>query len=291
MNEQSALYQVARSIYRFLRSDLYFGLLHRPIGRAKHRALLENSPRDDAHTYTCFCRSPGQLDALAGPVIDRFLARGGKRLVINLFAASNGAEPYTIASELSYRRPQLDFTLVASELHPELVATAQQATYTMEEITQGQPVPPGFLSRTFDRWEDGRYVVKPQHRQRVSFQQADLLSPELPEKFAPADVVFAQNVLFHLRPALARQAFANLVRMVRPGGQLFLDGMELDMRVELTRQAGLEPLDYEVRRIYQDARRHVPENWWDFYYGSEPYSYLTADRTRRYCTIFEAPAC
>lgn len=290
MNETSALYRSARSLYRFVRSDLYFGFLHRPIGKAKHRALLARSSRDNAHTYTCFFRSPLQLEALVGPVIDRFLARGGKDLVINLFAASNGAEPFTIASELSHRRPGLDFKIFASDLHPELIEFAREATYTMEEITQGKVVPAQFLARTFDLVAGDRYVVKPHLRERVSFHQADLASPGLPGRFPQADLVFAQNVLFHLPPVLARVAFENLQRVVRPGGHLFVEGMELDMRVELTRRARLEPFEHNVRGIYDEARRHVPENWWDYYYGSEPYSSLTPDRARRYCTIFEAAA-
>ena len=85
---------------------------------------------------------------------------------------------------------------------------------------------------------------------------------------------------------MARRAFAQVLAVLRPGGVLFIDGMELDMRVELTRRAGLRPLDYRVREIYQYSRRHTPENWWDIYYGNEPYSPLATERLRRYATIF-----
>lgn len=287
MNKNSLVYKSARSIYRVLRTDLYFGVLHLPIGRAKHRKLLEKSARDNAHTYTCFCRSPPQLDVLVGPVIEALQQKGVRAPVINVFAGSNGSEAYTIASELFHRRPGLEFTIRASDLHRELVEKAESATYSIEEITQGVSVPAAFIARTFNQVGD-RYVVKPHLKQRVSFEQADLLSEELPRQFPAADLVFAQNVFFHLPPTLARKAFANVLKVAKPHARLFLDGMELDMRVELTRRAGLTPVDCKVREIYSYSRRHIPENWWDYYFGNEPYSYFSAHRLPRYCTIFEA---
>ncbi|MBS1151544.1 MAG: CheR-type methyltransferase [Myxococcaceae bacterium] len=286
MNKQSLVYRSARAVYRFFRSELYFGVVHLPIGRAKHKAVLAKSVRNDSHTYTCFYRSPMQMEALVGPVVEGLQRKGVRALTIHVFAGSNGGEAYTIASELLHRRPELEFTIRASDLHPHMVEQAGRASYTLQEITQGVSVPEEFIARTFDRDGD-RYVVRPHIKQRVSFEQADLLSEQLPQQFPPADLVFAQNVLFHLPPPLARQAFGNILRVLKPHARIFLDGMELDMRVELTQRAGLKPLDYKVRQIYGYSRRHIPENWWDYYYGNEPYSVFSTDRLARYCTIFE----
>lgn len=256
-----------------------------PYFRARHRALLRVADRSNAHTYTSFYRSPAQLDALCGPVLEHLLGARRGPLSILVFAGSTGAEAYTLASELSFRYPDLDFGIHASDLHAETVAKAQSATYTLAEITQGLEVPRDFIERTFDRnGED--YLVKPHIRARVRFETADLLAPGLGARFQPADIVVAQNVLFHMPEAMARRAFAQVLAVLRPGGVLFIDGMELDMRVELTRRAGLRPLDYRVREIYQYSRRHIPENWWDIYYGNEPYSPLATERLRRYATIF-----
>jgi chemotaxis methyl-accepting protein methylase len=286
----SPLYRSARFVYRVARDDLFYGTLHLPIGRARQRALLQRTTRSDSHTYTCFHRSPAQLEALVGPVLSRLEERRAGRLQITVFAGSNGGEAYTIASTLLERRPVLDFSIRASDLHREMVEHATRATYSLREITQDQQVPEGFIARTFDRQGD-QYVVKAPIRERVRFEQADLLSPLLPAKFPPAPLVFAQNVFFHLPPELAEKAFWNVLATVAPGGFLFLDGMELDMRVALTEKASLEPLDHRVKEIYDHSRLHTPRNWWDFYWGNEPFSYLAANRTRRYCTIFERPQC
>ena len=283
------LRNVARSAYRFVRNDLLLGFVLVPYGRMRQRALLERADRSNSHTYTSFYRSPVQLEALVGPVLSHLEQRGVKSPSILLLAGSIGAEAYTIASELRARRPDLDFHIRASDLHEHTVQRGQEASYTLHEITQGLSVPDEFIQRTFDVVDD-RYVVKPDIRARVTFEQADLLSPDLTKQFPLADIVFAQNVLFHMPASMARQAFASIIKLLKPGSVLFIDGMEVDMRVELTEAAGLVPLDYKVREIYTYSRRHIPAFWWRFYYGNEPYFALSSKKLARYATIFTVPS-
>ena len=272
-------------IREFIRSRIYYGFVLLPYLRAKHRELLRNVERSNSHTYTCFHRSPWQLAALTGPALDYLRASEDRKLTITVFAGSNGAEAYTIASELLARRPDVEFSITASDLHQEMVDNAVAAVYSLQEISQGLHVPSEFIARTFDKVGDD-YVVKPSIRSKVTFVQADLLDPKLQQHFPPADIVIAQNVLFHMPPDLARRAFESIVRFLKCRSVLFLDGMELDMRVELTKQARLKPLDFKIREIYEYSRRHIPENWWDIYYGNEPYFPLSRDKRRRYGTIF-----
>jgi len=282
------LSSLARKLYKFAKNDVLIGLLLIPYGRMRQRSLRKRSNRSDSHTYTSFYRSPLQLEALMGPVLSHFERRGITSPTILLFAGSNGAEAYTIASELTARRPDLDFHIRASDLHEHTVRHAEEASYTLDEITQGLTVPDEFLQRTFDVI-DGRYVVKPEIRGRVSFEQADLLAPNFSDQFVPADIVFVQNVLFHMPPAMARQAFAAVLRLLKPGSVLFIEGMELDMREELTRAAGLSPLDYKIKAIYNYSRQHIPTLWWRYYFGNEPYFGLARNKYARYSTIFTVP--
>jgi chemotaxis protein methyltransferase CheR len=286
---EGVAFRAARRGRRVARSRLYYGLLHgvvlRSRAQARHRACVATAERSDHHTYTAFYRSPPQLAALTGPVLERLLAGGGPEVSILVLAASNGAEAYTIASELLARQPDLRFSIVASDLHQEMVDRGVAATYTLAEITQDHDVPPEFLDRTFDRDGDA-YTVKPAIRERVTFVQADLLDDHLADHFAPADIVIAQNVLCHMPPDMARQAFANLTPLLKPNAVLLLEGMDLDLRVQLTRAAGLRPLPFSVKRIYAYSRRHMAANWWDYYYGAEPYFALARHRSRRYGTIF-----
>lgn len=280
---------LAKKGYRFARNRLWYGTVLLPYGRAKHRKLLKSSERLNNHTYTCFYRSPAQLDALTGPVLTRLAsALGDGELSVLVFAGSNGSEAYTLASELRYRRPQLKFKIRASDLHEETVQKAKLAEYTLQEITQGLPVPETFLERTFERHGEV-YRVRPEIRQRVTFEVADLFDEGLSKRFTPAHIVFAQNVFFHMPPDMAQAAFERVLAFVKPGGAFFCDGMELDMREALTVKRRLEPLDYRHQEIYEHSRLHIPPKWWEYYWGNEPYVPWAKQRLRRYGTVFWVP--
>jgi chemotaxis methyl-accepting protein methylase len=270
----------------FLKSKVLYGPVTYPYGVLKHAWLLATCDRTQSHTYTCFYRTPSQLEALAGPVLEALGGPAlGRPLEIVVLACSNGAEAYTIASFLSRRLPGLDFKITAADLHQEMVEYGRAASYSEQEALQSEFIDAEFVSSTFDKVGD-RYVVKPEIRARVSFTQANLLDEGLAKQFAPADVVTAQNVLFHLRPNDARKAFRNLVKLLKPRSALLIDGMDQPLRIELTREQGLEPVRHKARAIYRESRVHTPIDWWHYYWGSEPYSPLRRDRARRYGTIF-----
>jgi len=282
------LRQLPGAAYWYLKSKLLYGVLTLPYGAYKHTRLLRTVERTSTHTYTCFYRSPAQLRALTGPVMD-FLGhpeKAGQRLDIVLMACSSGAEVYTMASWLMQHYPNLDFHIQASDLHQSMADKAARGEYTEAEALQSEYITRDFVERTFDRQGD-LYVVKPEIRAKATFSQANLLDSEgLKDRFGPAQLVFAQNVLFHLDPSNVRVAFANLYRMLAPRSALFIEGMDQDLRIELTKEYGLDPLLDDHQNIYSETRVHTPKDWWNYYWGSEPYFPLRSERDRRYGTIF-----
>lgn len=274
-----------KSAYRFLKYEFFYGTLLYHYGVARHKALLEGTTRSQSHTYTRFYRSPGQLEALTGPVMEHVLQKTpSSPLRVLIFAGSNGAESYTLASTLLTTFPDLEFEILASDLHDEMVERANEAVYSPEEIHYWA-TPPEFVEQTFNK-SNGHYSVRPEVRSHVSFQQADLLDPNVLQQFAPADLVFMQNVLCHLDVEPATIAFWTAVKLMKHNSALFIDGMSLDLREELTTEADLVPLDFKVREIHEFARTHVGERWWNYYYGMEPYARWHRDSVRRFATIF-----
>ena len=264
------------------------GAVFFPYGVRKHKRLLETCARTSVHTYTCFLRAPAQLAAIAGPVLE-FLGspqNDGRPIEILMFACSNGAEAFTLASWLTTQVPTLNFRITASDLHQELVDRCRAAEYSADEALQSEYMTPEFLDATFERRGE-RYVVRSHIRDKVSFRQASILDTDyLSKNFAPADIVTAQNVLFHLTPADARAAFANVVSFLKPRGVLLIEGMDTELRIELTRRHSLLPLRSGLKAIYAETRVHTPEDWWNYYWGTEPYFPLRSEKERRYGTIF-----
>jgi len=286
MIKNSLPYRFLRSIYRFIKQRIYYGLILLPYGRRKHKELLATSDRKNDHTYTSFYRSPVQLALLTGPVLDYLNKQSDKRITVNVFASSNGAEAYTIASALLATHPDLDFHLFASDLHQSMVDKANSATYSLQEITQGLDVSKEFMAQTFDKIDSELYRVKESIQNRITFTQADLLSDTLTQQFAKADIVFAQNVLFHMPPSMARKAFKNIIHFLDSKSVLFIDGMEIDMRGELIKETGMLPLTKDIRKVYEYSRMHISDDWWNHYWGNEPYFPFARDKNYRYGTIF-----
>jgi chemotaxis protein methyltransferase CheR len=277
---------LGRRYAAFKRRFLYDTLLY-PYGAWRHNQVLNSGERSSVHTFTRFHRVPEQLDALTGPVLD-FLG-GGKlpeRLRVLVLAGSTGAEAYTIASVLTAAHPSLWFHIESSDLHQELVDLATEGVYPRADVFADQRISEDFVTQTFDSAEGSSLSVRAELKSKISFSQADLLEASLVEKYDAADVVFVQNVFFHLPPALAEAAFGNVIRLLKPRSALFIDGISLDAKVSLTKEFGLEPLPYRYREIYESSRHHIALNWWQYYYGCEPFRRTARDRVRRYSSVF-----
>jgi chemotaxis methyl-accepting protein methylase len=247
--------------------------------RFRHRITLLTDNREQSH-YTHFVRLPTQFEALCGPVLDYLELDRPLRIVV--IGCSIGKEPYSISSELLHRRPGLDFGIDAYDLVEEVVERARTARYDDEDIASHDAVPAEFIERTFDR-EGGAYIVRQPIRERVTFGQLDVFSEAI-GGIEPADVVYVQNFLFHLKPALAHRAFDQACRLLRPRAALFIDGIDLPVRTRAARRNGLTPLRYKIREIHDENERHY--GWPYQYWGLEPYDARRRDRDWRYGTIF-----
>ncbi|MFV8819487.1 CheR family methyltransferase [Haliea sp. E17] len=271
---------------RYIKRNILYDLLLYPYGQKRHRQLTAEAERNNHHTHTSFYRSPGQLEALVGPVVQYLLqGRNPGKLIINIFAGSSGAEAYTMASVLVHAFPGLDFHINCSDLHSDKVEEAKLARFSLQQITQGLPIPLLFLEKTFDRTGDC-YTVKPGLSKHVSFSCSDIISGKLSEEYELADIVCAQNVFCHMSNEMTTTAFYNVISTAKERSAVFIDGMNPDLRARLTTEVGLQPLEFKHKEIYQHARLHLSPAWWRYYYGREPYLFFKSDKLRRYSTIF-----
>jgi hypothetical protein len=101
-----------------------------------------------------------------------------------------------------------------------------------------------------------------------------------------ADVVVAQNFLYHLPRPMARRAFAHLFTMMKPRSALLIDGVDLDMRTRLTGEAGLRPCLAGLEQIHAESRAFRGYAWPRIYWGLEAFDSRRGDAQRRYATIF-----
>ena len=250
----------------------------------RHQWVLWFGRRENV-TFTQFLRLPRQYEVLCGPVVDFLCPADAKEpLRILIFGCSNGAEPVSIASTLMSRRPDLDFTIVATDIEPAMVEKGAGGRYTRSELDMMATLDPAFVAATFIE-RDGAFEVRPEIRARISFRIADVLDDDV-ARLGPADLVVAQNFLYHLSRGQARRAFAHVRAAMKPRSALLLDGMDIDLRQSLTRQAGLEPLDCMIADIHADSAVLRGPAWPWTYWGLEPFDVRRRDWRRRYATIY-----
>jgi len=264
--------------------------LRRFVARAEHAVTLRFARRKNI-LFTEFRRVPTQLDVLAGPVLEFLRGGNGGRadaaeaLRIVLFGCSIGAEPYSIAATLRDRSPDLRLDIECFDIEPSVVARACAARYAVDEVARMRHVTPEFIERTFDRAEPD-LVVKPAIAAGIRCSVGNVLDRSLVDSLAPADIVIAQNFLFHLSRADAARAFRHLDSLLKPRSALFIDGMDVDLRTRLTSAAGLEPCAAELERIHGESSLERGYAWPRVYWGLEPFNPRRTDAVRRYSTIF-----
>ena len=253
----------------------------------RYRLRLHFQPRQN-HIYTQFYRFPTQLAVLMDDVLPRLLAgrtpTADDPLEVAVFACCSGEEAYTLAYMLSTRVPGVPIRVRGYDIVPELVEQAKAGSYTREHVYSSPFVTDELVAAMFDQSGD-KLSVKSQFASLASFAIGDITDAAYMAGLPRADLVFAQNVLFHLPRPIARRAFENLVSGLRPGGAFFVNGMDTDMRAKLTKQYGLEPVAQRIAEIHEEARVDRGANWASSYWGREPLK-RTGDWVRRYCTIY-----
>ncbi len=250
--------------------------------RARHKISLHVAKRENS-TFTGFLRLPTQFDALAGPVLNHVKAGGTKKIVLHVYGCSNGAEAYTVASVL--KRKGIDFEVSGFDINEEMVTKARNGVYSTDEIFNNKIITDEFVQYTFLK-EGGFYRIRPEIKEHVSFKVGDVLNLHADGPCGRCDILFAQNFLFHMKRPVAKRALFNLFGVLKPRAAIFLDGTDLDIRTKLTKREGLKPLDYEIEKIHNEARRARAIGWPYSYWGLEPFTNSMSNWKRRYSTIF-----
>ncbi|WP_372839387.1 protein-glutamate O-methyltransferase CheR [Phaeovulum sp.] len=151
------------------------------------------------------------------------------RLKVWSAAASNGAEAYTAAmvlAEAAKRGPPFDFAVLGTDVSSEMVAEARRAIYPATMIA---PVPEPLRLRYFLQQRStgnlAQVRVVPELRQRVRFQQLNLIDEKLPID-RDVDVIFLRNVLIYFDPPTQKAVVRRLAKHLRPSGVLILGHTE-----------------------------------------------------------------
>jgi chemotaxis protein methyltransferase CheR len=180
---------------------------------------------------TSFFRDVHPFDVFRRNIIPALLLERArlKRLSIWCGAASTGQEPYSIAliiKECGLPLAGWTTQLIATDLSMDILAKARAAVFSQLDVNRGLPAP--MLIKYFEKigleWR-----LKEDIRRMVDFRHLNLIEtwPPLPE----LDVAFLRNVLIYFDVPTKKAIFAKLSKSIRPGGYLFLGGVETTLNL------------------------------------------------------------
>jgi SAM-dependent methyltransferase len=257
----------------------------RAYGTCLHELVRRRADRD-MYLGTHFLRNRPALELMRRLVHQK---ETGAPLKVAILGCSVGVEVYSILWTLRSGRPDLELTVQALDISPEVVRVAEQGIYSaaVSELVSW-PIFDGLTDREraemFD-WHGDVGTIKPWLREGVTWQVGDASDPSLITSLGPQDLVVANNFLCHMPPRTAKPCLRNLAQLVSPGGHLFVTGVDLDVRTQVAVELGWEPVP-ELRAEIHDGDPLVRNDWPWRWWGLEPLNRRRPDWETRYTAVF-----
>ena len=228
-------------------------------GMHLHAVVRQTDKRDQNHS-TLFFRNRAEL-ALLTRLVER--KEAGDTLRIAVMGCSKGAEVYSIMAALRLARPDLKIDVSGVDISEDILKFAREGVYSLssaDEVrtavnTYGteseivayhttrdqrglslfERVTPIEMEAMFER-EGDRATVKAWLRQGTSWHCGSADDPNLALTLGQQDVVVANRFLCHMKPAAAESCLRHLAGLVKPGGYLFVSGVDLDVRERVAKE-------------------------------------------------------
>jgi SAM-dependent methyltransferase len=276
---------ITRALWRRLPPDLQ---RFRPVlrlGQFLHRiVLMRNAGIRWQNPGTHFVRNRAELAFLA-------------RLVGNLppkapfsvamLGASVGAEATSMAWAMVAARPDIALDIHASDIDPTVIEIARGGVY-QADTREFLLIEEAEIQALFEPGHEGGYKVRDVWRKPIHWHVFDATRPDIVAEIGERDLVIANRFLCHMQGAAARVTLRNIIRLVKPGGILLVSGVDLDVRGDVTREAGLIPIDDHFDDLYNGdptLRRGWPLQYW----GVEPLDRTHSNWRYRCGTAFKKP--
>jgi hypothetical protein len=240
-------------------------------------------------------RDPPQLEALRDVLGSR---PPGARLRVASVGCSTGAELYSTVSFLRSARSDLHVVGLGIDISEGVVAAARKGVYRRDRpassrglFAAGPPeMSPDLAGCNEACWsallteQDGLFRVRDWVRDGTFWLVADACDPSLAEVAGPQDVVLANNFLGPMDDQDAERCLRNVAGLVRLGGLLVVEGVDLDLKVRVLRSIGAKPILDRFEAIYHadPTKRGWPWIRW----AHEPIDRTRPDWELRYATLY-----
>jgi chemotaxis methyl-accepting protein methylase len=295
------------SIWNHLPFSLKRSRLGWAYGAHLHRLIQLRSARRH-FMGTFFFRNRPELELLIRLLDSK---RAGSKLDLTILGCSKGSEVYSFSYWIRSGRPDLKLNLHALDIDANVVEFAKEGVYSLMSAREhtsngGSGIPGGDLAaktfgdqRTsvfermspdeidavFERHGD-QVSVKTRFREGVTWQAGDAGDPKLVDLLGLQDIVVANRFLCHMQPDEAECCLRSLLRLVKPGGYLFVSGVDLEVRTRVARELGWIPVTDLMKEIHE-GDSSLRSDWPLQYWGLEPFDQSRSDWALRYASVFQ----
>jgi chemotaxis methyl-accepting protein methylase len=261
------------------------------------------------YTGTFFFRNRAELQLLNQLLERRQL---DSHVQVTILGCSKGAEVYSFSYSMRCARPDLDINLHAVDIDSDVLEFAKEGIYSLrrthpvhESCSPRAIQSEDLTSRTFgdqnssvfERMsadeidamfdcEGERASVKRQFREGITWHSGDAGDPKLVDAFGRQDIVVANRFLCHMQPEHAEACLRSLSRLVKPGGYLFVSGVDLDVRTKVAKELGWTPVSEMIEEIHE-GDPSLRKDWPLQYWGLEPLDKRREDWGIRYTSVFQ----
>jgi chemotaxis methyl-accepting protein methylase len=276
-----------------------------------HNLILLRSPRNQA-VGTFFFRNRPELELLT---LLSGQMRQGPTLDMAVLGCSKGAEVYSILYAIRHARPDMKLRLCALDISKDILEFAEAGIYSLTDhddsgarnpdslaiagnlatnTARDQPTPvfermsAAEMEALFDQELD-RVRIKSQFREGITWHLGDAGDPGLAAALGLQDIVVANRFLCHMYPEEAEKCLRNLARLVKPGGYLFVSGVDLSVRSKVAQELGWRPVTELIKEIHE-GDRSLRQDWPSKYWGLEPFDQSRIDWKIRYASVFQIMA-
>jgi chemotaxis protein methyltransferase CheR len=284
--------------------------LGRTYGAHLHR-LIQLRARRLQNVGTFFFRNRPELELLTRLLGSK---RQGSTLDMAILGCSKGAEVYSFCYSIRSVRPDLNLSLHAMDIDADVLSFAKEGIYSLESGAPGQTLCVGSVGQdnnlaaktfkgqtrsvferlsskeideVFDR-EGDMASVRPRFREGITWHVGDAGDPNLVAVLGLQDIVVANRFLCHMQPRDAEACLRNLARLVKPGGYVFVSGVDLSVRSKVARELAWTPVTELIREIH-DGDPSLRRDWPLEYWGLEPFQEDRLDWMIRYASVFQLP--
>ena len=286
-------------------------LLRRISDRPLHAIIRRHSDRRQSFG-TFFLRNRAELELMCRLLEEK--AAGGSTIDIAVLACSKGAEVYSFLWTIRSRFPDMTVTCHAVDISQEILDFARKGVYLHGDLdTLGVPtcqsIPANDVTRNtcrdqtasmFDRMtpkeikamfdlEGDQAKIRPWLKEGITWVCGNAGDAEMVSALGPQDMVVANRFLCHMGPEAAEECLRNIAGLVKPGGYIFVSGVDLDVRARVARAMDWKPITDLIREIHE-GDSSLRNGWPLEYWGLEPFRDDRTDWQFRYASVFQIGA-